>query len=210
MEDILGNLPIPPLPLLDQLTPQPPTSSSTLPEEKFSAAAVAEAEAELAAFEDKDVEPFVKPICDLFMEVFELNRKSNWLRGRAVVVVLHQLLGGTIERKVKEYIASAVDEATVLRYIKWVGDIVWPGGELRRKEEAGGGSGGAGAAGERTEKEMNKTRNEAGAVLASLIPELSASVVGRQNAQSASRRLSATLNNRRLKYVPPELPRRMM
>jgi hypothetical protein len=34
----------------------------------------------------------------LFLEAFELNRGNNWLRGRAVVVVLHQLLGGTIER----------------------------------------------------------------------------------------------------------------
>lgn len=63
---------------------------------------VAEAEAELSAFEDKEAEPFVKSICDLFLETFELNKGSgsNWLRGRAVVVVLHQLLGGTIEKYV--------------------------------------------------------------------------------------------------------------
>jgi sorting nexin-25 len=59
---------------------------------------VAEAEAELIAYEDKEGVPFVKPICDLFLEVFDLNKGSNWLKGRAVVVVLHQLLGGTIER----------------------------------------------------------------------------------------------------------------
>jgi sorting nexin-25 len=103
MEDVLGNLPI-----LDQLSLasaniiaaatnqlQAPAKSMS---DGLDVNAIAEAEAELNAFEDKEVEPFVKPICDLFLEVFELNRKSNWLRGRAVVVVLHQLLGGTVER----------------------------------------------------------------------------------------------------------------
>jgi sorting nexin-25 len=108
MEDVLGNLPI-----LDQLSLasaniiaaatnqlqlQPPAQKSS----DSNTLDVAEAEAELNAFEDKEAEPFVKPICDLFLEVFDLNRKSNWLRGRAVVVVLHQLLGGTIERFVSK------------------------------------------------------------------------------------------------------------
>lgn len=35
-------------------------------------------------------------------------------------------------------------------------------------------------------------------MLATLIPDLAASVVGRVNAQAASRRISATLNNSRL------------
>ena len=52
----------------------------------------AEAEAELLAFESKELEPFVKPICDLFLETFELNRENNWLRGRAVVSSMVLLL----------------------------------------------------------------------------------------------------------------------
>jgi len=103
MEDVLGNLPI-----LDQLSlasaniiAAATNQLQALPPSKSQSDdvnAIAEAEAELNAFEDREAQPFVKPICDLFLEVFELNRKSNWLRGRAVVVVLHQLLGGTIER----------------------------------------------------------------------------------------------------------------
>ncbi|CRK43717.1 hypothetical protein BN1723_019268, partial [Verticillium longisporum] len=102
MEDILGNIPV-----LDQLsvagqnliaaaTSQLNTMPLSVAENGISAA---EAEAELNAFENKELEPFIKPICDIFLEVFELNRGNNWLRGRAVVVVLQQLLGGTIERK---------------------------------------------------------------------------------------------------------------
>lgn len=106
MEDVLGNLPI-----LDQLSlasaniiaaasNQLLAPTAAVKADGLDVSAIAEAEAELNAFEDKEAEPFVKPICDLFLEVFELNRKRNWLRGRAVVVVLHQLLGGTIERHI--------------------------------------------------------------------------------------------------------------
>ncbi|KAI4113758.1 MAG: hypothetical protein LQ338_008119, partial [Usnochroma carphineum] len=56
-----------------------------------------EARAELEAFDSnpsstsaaaaaaaaRDLEPFVTPICDLFLELFSLNRSQNWLRGRA-------------------------------------------------------------------------------------------------------------------------------
>jgi len=37
-------------------------------------------------------------LCDLFIEVFELKDKTNWLRKQAVQVILQQILGGTIER----------------------------------------------------------------------------------------------------------------
>lgn len=40
---------------------------------------------------------FTGPICDLFIELFDLKEK-NWLRRQAVIVILQQFLGGTIER----------------------------------------------------------------------------------------------------------------
>ena len=92
----------------------------------------AEAEAELLAFESKELEPFVKPICDLFLETFELNQENNWLRGRAVVVVLHQLLGGTIERKVRENARSFLSEQSISKYIDLLKDSMWPGGQLKK------------------------------------------------------------------------------
>ena len=118
MEDVLGNLPLP-LPMLDQMSTTSTSMATTALQQHQAALSgvarggsplsdAAEAEAELAAFEDAknggggtggiEQMPFVKPICDLFLETFELNRGSSWLRGRAVVVVLHQLLGGTIEK----------------------------------------------------------------------------------------------------------------
>ena len=190
MEDILGNIPV-----LDQLsvagqnlisaaTSQLITMPATISEDPLTAA---EAEAELNAFEDRELEPFVKPICDIFLEVFELNRGNNWLRGRAVIVVLHQLLGGTIERKVRENVKSLVQEDAIVRYINLLKDAMWPGGQLKKDAKP------------RSANEKAKSRKEASLMLATLVPDLAASVVGRVNAQAASRRIFATFNNPRLK-----------
>ncbi|KAH8663060.1 PXA domain-containing protein [Tricladium varicosporioides] len=189
MEDLLGNLPV-----LDQLsvagqnllsaaTNQLITMPTTISEDPITAA---EAEAELNAFEDRELEPFVKPICDIFLEVFELNRGNNWLRGRAVVVVLHQLLGGTIERKVRDNVKGLVAEEAIIKYINLLKDSMWPGGQLKRDGKP------------RSSAEKSKSRTEASLMLATLIPDLAASVVGRVNAQAASRRIFATFNNPRL------------
>ncbi|KAK4241740.1 PXA domain-containing protein [Achaetomium macrosporum] len=200
MEDILGSIPV-----LDQLSlagqnliNQLGTGPlAALASEEAAAAggtvSAAEAEAELNAFESRELEPFVKPICDIFLEVFELNRGNNWLRGRAVVVVLHQLLGGTIERKLRENVKALVQEDALLKYIGLLKQALWPDG---------GGGGGQlpprNRAPPRTQAEKARTRTEASLMLATLVPDLAGSVVGRLNAQAASRRVFATFNNARL------------
>lgn len=191
MDDFLGNFGV-----LDQLStagqnlisaasnhqPGAPQDPALATEDAVTAA---EAEAELNAFEDRELEPFIKPICDLFLEAFELNKGNNWLRGRAVVVVLHQLLGGAIERKVREGARSLVQDDSLLRHISLVKETMWPGGRLRERYE-------------RTAAERVKSRNEATLVLATLVPDLAGNVVGRANAQAAARRIFAALNNKRL------------
>lgn len=202
MEEFLGNIPV-----LDQLsvagqnlisaatTQLASTNGITTQPNSLAASGVlvagepstdAEAEAELLAFENKELEPFVKPICDLFLETFELNRENNWLRGRAVVVVLHQLLGGTIERKVRESFDNLLSENNIVKYIDTLKDSMWPNGRMKVSEE-------------RTVQDKEKSRKEAATVLSTLIPELASSVVGRQNAQLAAKKLEGTLNNTRLK-----------
>ncbi|KAL8917172.1 MAG: hypothetical protein Q9172_005964 [Xanthocarpia lactea] len=148
-----------------------------------------EARAELDAFDSnaRELEPFVKPICDLFLETFELNRGNNWLRGRAVVVVLHQLLGGTVERKVRDTVKTLAAEDSILKYINQLKETFWPGGGAMRKETVA-----------RTEADKSKSRREATVLLATLVPDLAGNIVGRANAQAASRRIAATINNRRL------------
>jgi sorting nexin-25 len=191
MEDILGSIPV-----LDQLSvagqnliAAATSQLSTMPlnVSEDGGMNAAEAEAELNAFENKELEPFVKPICDIFLEVFELNRGNNWLRGRAVVVVLHQLLGGTIERKLRDNVKLLVQEDAVVKYISLLRNAMWPGGQPFKAKQP------------RTAAEKTRTRTEASLMLATLVPDLAGSVVGRLNAQAASRRIFATLNNPRLK-----------
>jgi sorting nexin-25 len=157
-----------------------------------------EAEAELRAYENsndatnpatKELEPFIKPICDLFLELFELAKGNSWLRGRTVVVVLHQLLGGTIERKIHDSARSYLEDDKLESYVLLLQKGLWP--------DAAGGKFKA-ASVPRTAAEKALSRREAALVLGALIPDLTGSVVGRANAQAAGRKLGALLNNRRL------------
>ncbi|KAJ5923003.1 hypothetical protein N7516_010706 [Penicillium verrucosum] len=190
MDDFLGNFGV-----LDQLSTagqnlisaatQQASSNTTVPDSSLAtedAVTAAEAEAELNAFEDRELEPFIKPICDLFLEAFELNRGNNWLRGRAVVVVLHQLLGGTIERKVRDGARGLTQDDSLVKYLALARDTLWPGGVLRKAPP-------------RSAADRLNSRAEATVVLATLIPDLAGNVVGRANAQAAARRIFATLNN---------------
>ena len=147
----------------------------------------AEAEAELNAYEVKEAEPFVKPICDLFLETFELSKGRSWLRGRTVVLILHQLLGGTIERKVREFILSMTEDESLTHYVDLLKSIMWPAGTLRQAMPI------------RTAAEKAHTRKEAGLILSALLPDLAGSVVGKTNGQAASRKIMAASNNQRLK-----------
>ncbi|OQO05136.1 hypothetical protein B0A48_08156 [Cryoendolithus antarcticus] len=193
MEEFIGNIPV-----LDQLSVagQNLVSAATaqmtgasvdaLDPATHDPATAAEAEAELNAYEAKELEPFVKPICDLFLEVFELSKGTSWLRGRTVVVVLHQLLGGTIERKVRDGVKTAFEDASLVSYVDLLKSSMWPNGQLRT------------ASTPRTTAEKVRTRKEAALVLGALVPDMAGSVVGKQNAQAAARKLSAAVNNRRL------------
>ena len=74
----------------------------------------------------------------------------------------------------------------MLKWIQLAKDTLWPGGRRR-------------VAIERSASEKSKSRTEASLMLATLIPDVAGNVVGRANAQAASRRVFATLNNPRLK-----------
>ncbi|KAF2722766.1 putative intermediate filament protein [Polychaeton citri CBS 116435] len=184
-----GATAIPP-PAIDSLDPaiQDPATS-------------AEAEAELNAFNTTTTtregiseaaasaaaaEPFVKPICDLFLETFNLSRGNSWLRGRTVVIILHQLLGGTIERKVRESADSALEDESLAHYINLLKDTMWPDGKMKAAVE------------KRTDAEKQRTKKEAALLLETLVPDLAGSVVGRANAVAAAGKLSRMLNNERL------------
>ncbi|KAF8236783.1 PhoX domain-containing protein [Tricholoma matsutake] len=129
---------------------------------------------------------FSSPICDFVLAMFELDKKNNWLRRQAIVIILQQVLGDTIERKIRENVRTLLDEARILPFIKIFRDQLWPGGKLRT------------SAMPRTSEEKIRTRDEANRKLSSLVPDLAANMIGRSNARRGARRMFAVLQNRRL------------
>ncbi|KZT30778.1 PhoX domain-containing protein [Neolentinus lepideus HHB14362 ss-1] len=142
---------------------------------------------------------FSAPICDLILAVFELNKKNNWLRRQAIVIILQQVLGGTIERRIYESARTFFDESRLLGFVRAFKDGLWPGGQLKPPGVP------------RTAEAKSKTRNEANRKLSALIPgnrdftadpfdgaDLAANTIGRSNARRGARRIFAVLQNRRL------------
>ncbi|CEI91432.1 hypothetical protein RMCBS344292_05720 [Rhizopus microsporus] len=129
---------------------------------------------------------FTEPLCDLFIEMFELKDKTNWLRRQAIVIIIQQILEGTIERKLREIVKSLSSSNMVASYINKVTDSLWPnGGPLTFKEP-------------RKAEEKVQTKEEANRKLSTWLPDLLGNMVGRQNARKGARRLFTVLQNKRL------------
>ncbi|KAG0343033.1 Intermediate filament protein [Podila humilis] len=79
-----------------------------------------------AVVEPEGVTTFTEPLCDLFIELFELKEKNNWLRRQAVVIILQQVLGGTIERKLRDTIKAYLEESMLVFYVVKLRDALWP------------------------------------------------------------------------------------
>ncbi|CBQ73580.1 conserved hypothetical protein [Sporisorium reilianum SRZ2] len=129
---------------------------------------------------------WTEPICDLFTELFELHEKNNWLRRQAIVILLQQLFGSTVERKIRETFSAALSPPSIAGYITAFKASLWPNGVLKEPTPP------------RTRAEKDALRENANSKLASLIPELAANFVGRENARKGTRRVFAALQNKRL------------
>ncbi|KAF8948388.1 Intermediate filament protein [Haplosporangium gracile] len=79
-----------------------------------------------AVVEAEGVTMFTEPLCDLFIELFELKEKNNWLRRQAVVIILQTVLGGTIERKLRDTIKAYIEENMLTFYVTKLRDSLWP------------------------------------------------------------------------------------
>ncbi|WWC58463.1 uncharacterized protein I303_101005 [Kwoniella dejecticola CBS 10117] len=128
---------------------------------------------------------FTGPICDLFIEVFDL-KENNWLRRQAIVVILQQFLGSTIERKVRDSFRAAISSESLEKIVSSLEETLFPGGERRPPSVA------------RMESEKLATRIRASKKLGLLIPDIAANMIGRSNARRAARRVFGALQDTRL------------
>jgi sorting nexin-25 len=118
---------------------------------------------------------FSSPICDLILAVFELNKKNNWLRRQAIIIIMQQVLGSTVERlvssrlwssnslkdlnrKVRDTVNHSLDEINILNSIGMFRDSMWPGGQLGSPPAP------------RSVEEKAKARDNANRMLSALIP----------------------------------------
>jgi len=129
---------------------------------------------------------FSAPICDLVLAIFELHKKNNWLRRQAIVIILQQVFGDTIEQKIRQSVQSLFEEGRILPMLSLLRENLWPEGKLRAPPQP------------RTTEEKLHSRDEANRKLSALVPDLAANMIGRSNARRGARRIFAVLQNRRL------------
>ena len=125
---------------------------------------------------------------DLFIELFELREKNNWLRRQAVVILLQQLFGGTVERRVTDALMSFAQIDSAVFLLEWTRDYFWPDRKPFFATEHP----------ERTPEQKKKTRSDSVNKMTHLFPEILGSMVGRLNAKRGADRLCDVFQNRRL------------
>lgn len=72
---------------------------------------------------------YVEPLCDLFISIFDLKTKNNWLRKQAVKLVLQQIMNDTVEKKISEYLKWILSEEMIVFALQSLLDSFWPDGK---------------------------------------------------------------------------------
>lgn len=140
-------------------------------------------EADFEINEPDNVHPFVQSVCDCFIEIFALNMGNSWIRGRAVIVVLQQLLGGTIEKKLRDAIGSYTSIVRISDWIQKLRDTMWPNGIKRPPGVP------------RTNVEKSKSKHDSMILLHKLLHDTVSKVVGSSSTRYAARNIFAMYQN---------------
>lgn len=169
----------------------------------------AEARRELSALDDTEAatsassvpapQPqttFIAPLATTFLTLFRLHNTTSsasgagatsttsYLRGRAVVIVLQALLGGTVERRVRDAFASYTTPVMLASYVDLVQSKMFPLEPTATPKT------------DRTPAQKSHTRTEASIVLQALFVERIGGVVGRGTAGEAGARVGRMIANR--------------
>ncbi|CCE64547.1 hypothetical protein TPHA_0I00400 [Tetrapisispora phaffii CBS 4417] len=136
---------------------------------------------------------FIKPICDLFIAIYKYDSKgTTWIRGRAILTILKQLLGSTIDKYLKVHIKKLESEQTIYHVLHMFKESIWgEEGVLKRKQTADYGIA-------RDSIERERAKNDSLIQLQKLMIELSGKVVGLNNSKIAAIRIHGMLQNRYL------------
>lgn len=149
---------------------------------------IQEMERELKQFDeigkDNTKIPFVKPISDLLMTVFNLRNSQSWLRGRALLVILQQVLGSAIEKTITQQVDTSLrQEEKLLDILGLLREMLFPNGKFRESPQL------------RTKSEQSSTRQEANVILRIFMNETCAKIFGFKNTNQASTQLFELFQN---------------
>lgn len=130
--------------------------------------------------------PFLKEICDTFISVFLLNKSnSGWLRGRAIVTVLQQLMGNAIERYIMDAMTKLTSESRICGILAALKDKLWENNATQSRRSKT----------QRLPGEIQKTKTESQLLFKCLFIEVCGKVVGLKNAQEAASQLHEMVQN---------------
>lgn len=90
---------------------------------------ISEMEREIRSFDEKGV--FVKPIVDIILTIFKLRHSKSWLRGSALLVILQQIFGTTIEKKIHELVNQFEKEENILDVLEMLKGVIFPNGKFK-------------------------------------------------------------------------------
>lgn len=150
---------------------------------------IKEMQSELKQFDESQrytsgKKPFVKPISDFLIDVFDLGSSKSWIRGRALLILLQQVLGSAIEKKIRSSIKNILnDEVMILNVIGNLKDTVFPNGRFKDPPIV------------RREAVQEKTRSEARAIFEVYMEETCGKVFGNGNTKARSRMLFELFQN---------------
>lgn len=143
---------------------------------------------------------FIKPICDLFIAIFSSYPSENinsgtgrdyWLRGGAIIMLLQQLFGSTIEKYIRDTIAKVSSEPKLYDILFQSRIRLWGVGgyfEIRQKTKLN-------PPPVRSEVEKKRAYNDSQLLFQALLVELSGKVVGLHHAREAAAKIHDIVQN---------------
>lgn len=142
---------------------------------------IKEMQKELKQFDDSQLQssgkvPFVKPISDLLIDLFDIGSSKSWIRGRALLILLQQVLGSAVEKKVPVIIKTYMNDLVlVLNCIRSLKETMFPEGKFSEPPPV------------RNDIQRNKTREEARAIFEIYLEETCGKLFGSTNTRARSR-----------------------
>ncbi|RKO90423.1 PXA domain-containing protein, partial [Blyttiomyces helicus] len=176
----------PPAPLKPSNTTSPTPAHSAPAPSLTPSLSAAPTRSDLTSPQDPATQSPTDAILDLLIELFDLREKNNWLRRQAVALVLQQVLGAAVERRVADQVRWLRGDENVAAKLEALRDSMWPNDAPSPPTATP------------PTRTPSQRRRDAHAKLASLLPELLGGMVGRANARRGAGRLWLVFQNRRL------------